>query len=204
MGGELLRDAVRESNRGVFGRPSAERSASGAAAACSGVSMSPGSIERKRMPSCAISQFQMRLMWASAALLAPYAPQRAYGVTAASLDTLTTTLAPWSRADAASAPSNARVRRNGPSTFVASAISNASHSVSASSASGVGPRLDALLISTSRPPSAPLICIAIGWISSLRDTSPTMPIVPRFEPITRSIASRWRATKATFAPRRRH
>ena len=34
------------------------------------------------------------------------------------------------------------------------------------SASGVGPRSDALLISTSRPPSSPRICSAIGWMSS--------------------------------------
>ena len=50
--------------------------------------------------------------------------------------------------------------------------------MSASGTSGTGPRDEALLTSTSSPPSAPSTCIAIGWISSLRDTSPTMPLVP--------------------------
>ena len=111
----------------------------------------------------------------SAALLAPYAPHCGYALTAASLDTLSTTLPRPSRADAASAPSSALVSRNGPSTLVASASSRSSHSVSASSASGTGPRLDALLTSTSSPPRLPAICSAIGWMSSFRATSPTMP-----------------------------
>ena len=65
-------------------------------------------------------------------------------------------------AAAASDPSSAFVSLNGPSTLVASARSKSSHSVSASSASGTGPRSDALLTSTSSPPSAPAICMAIG------------------------------------------
>src|SRR3989441_4458967 len=59
----------------VSGRSSVAGSASGTANACSGVSMSPGSSERKRTPSADSSSFQIRLMWCKAALLAPYAPQ---------------------------------------------------------------------------------------------------------------------------------
>ena len=55
------------------------------------------------------------VMWRSAALLAPYAPQRDTALTAASLEMLSTTAPRPSRADAASAPSSALVRRNGPS-----------------------------------------------------------------------------------------
>ena len=67
-----------------------------------------------------------------------------------------------SRADAASAPSSAFVSRNGPTTFVASAASRSSQSVSASGTSGTGPSVDALLTRTSTPPSAAVTCSAIG------------------------------------------
>ena len=60
------------------------------------------------------------------------------------------------------APRTAFVRRKGPSRLVASATSQSSQSVSARSRSGAGPRLDALLMRTSRPPSSPRICSAIG------------------------------------------
>ena len=49
-----------------------------------------------------------------------------------------------------------------PTRFTASACSRSSHSVSARSESGVGPRLDALLTRTSSPPRWPMICSAIG------------------------------------------
>src|SRR5262245_6824312 len=49
-------------------------SASGIAKACSGVSMSRGSIERKRTPSAFPSSAQIAVRWRRAALLAPYAP----------------------------------------------------------------------------------------------------------------------------------
>ena len=88
-------------------------------------------------------------------------PSVAYALTAASLETFSTTLPRPSRADAASEPSSAFVSRNGPSTFVTSARSKSSHSVSPSSASGVGPRSEALLTSTSRPPSTPVACNAM-------------------------------------------
>ena len=80
--------------------------------------MSPGSIERNRTPCSDISASQMCVRWRSAALLAPYAPHVGYALTAASLDMFRTTAPRPSRADAASAPSSAFVRRNGPSTFV--------------------------------------------------------------------------------------
>ena len=50
----------------------------------------------------------------------------------------------------------------GPTTFVASAASRSSQSVSASGTSGTGPSDEALLTRTSSPPSAAVICIAIG------------------------------------------
>src|SRR5207249_6217559 len=64
------------SRAAASGRLSVAGSASGTAAACSGVSMSPGSSDRKRTPSAANSASQMALKWRRAALLAPYAPQR--------------------------------------------------------------------------------------------------------------------------------
>src|ERR1700730_61221 len=97
-----------------------------------------------------------------AALLAPYAPQRAYGLSAASLEMFNTIAPRPSRAEAASAPSRALVSRNGPNTLVASARSKSSQAVSASKASGVGPRSEALLTRTSKPPSSPVICTAMG------------------------------------------
>src|SRR4030095_11086077 len=103
---------------------------------------------------------------------APYAPQPAYGVTAASLVMLTTSGRRPSRADATSAPSSALVRRNGPTRLVASAASRSSQSVSASRASGTGPRLDALLTSTSTPPSALATWIASPCVSPFPATSP--------------------------------
>ena len=81
---------------------------------------------------------------------------------AASLVMLMTSAGRPSRAEAPSAPSSALVRRKGPSRLVASAAAKSSHSVSASSASGVGPRCEALLINTSSPPSAAVICKANG------------------------------------------
>jgi hypothetical protein len=65
------------------------------------------------------------------------------------------------RAPTRPALSSALVRRNGPTTLVASAAS-VPQSVSASGTSGTGPSDDALLTSTSRPPSAAVICSAIG------------------------------------------
>src|SRR5262245_45273158 len=56
------------------GRLNVIGSASGIAKACSGVSMSPGSIERKRTPSIFPSSAQIAVKWRRAALLAPYAP----------------------------------------------------------------------------------------------------------------------------------
>src|SRR5262245_61608080 len=57
------------------GRRNVVGSTSGAASACSGVSMSPGSSERKAMPSVFASFAQIALRWRRAALLEPYAPQ---------------------------------------------------------------------------------------------------------------------------------
>src|SRR4029078_11116697 len=48
------------------------------------------------------------------------------------------------RAEVARAPNNALVSRNGPRRLTLSACSSSSHSVSASIASGVGPKTDAL------------------------------------------------------------
>src|SRR6267378_1327328 len=79
------------------------------------------------------------------------------------------------RAEAERAPSSALVRRKGPMRLVARASSSCSHSVSASRASGTGPRLEALLMRTSRPRSLPVTCKAIGWRSSLRAKSPALP-----------------------------
>jgi hypothetical protein len=53
------------------GRFSVLGSASGTASAWSGVSMSPGSIERKETPSALASSAQIAVKWRSAALLAP-------------------------------------------------------------------------------------------------------------------------------------
>src|SRR5207247_901185 len=154
--------ASASSRAATSGRFSVARSALGTASACKGVSMSPGSSDRKRTPSAPSSSPQMPLMWRSAAFDAPYAPHCAYALIAASLDTFSTTAPRPSRAEALKAPSSALVKRNGARTLVASASSNCSQSVSASSASGVGPRLEALLTSTSRPPSAAVICKAMG------------------------------------------
>src|SRR5689334_10629183 len=55
--------ASRSSRAAVSGRLSVDGSASGTASACIGVSMSPGSIERKRIPSEESSSLQMRVMW---------------------------------------------------------------------------------------------------------------------------------------------
>src|SRR5882757_2580015 len=53
--------ASASSRAATSGRFNVERSASGTAAACKGVSMSPGSIERTRTPSKRSSSSQMRL-----------------------------------------------------------------------------------------------------------------------------------------------
>ena len=67
--------ASASSRAAASGRFSVARSASGTAAACSGVSMSPGSIDRNRTPYGASSASQIAVKWRRAALLAPYAPQ---------------------------------------------------------------------------------------------------------------------------------
>ena len=59
--------ASASSRAAVSGRLSVAGSAPGTASACSGVSMSPGSSDRKRTPSAASSSPQMALMWRSAA-----------------------------------------------------------------------------------------------------------------------------------------
>ena len=120
-------------------------------------------------------------------------------MTAASLETFRTTAPESSRAEANSAPSSAFVKRNGPTRLVANARSRLSQSVSPSSARGVGPRSDALLIKTSSPPSAPKICRAIGWMSDFKETSPTIPWTPANSFATCSTRVRVRATNATRA-----
>jgi len=45
---------------------------------------------------------------------------------------------------------------------------------------------------TSSPPSLPVICIAIRWMSSFLETSPTMPCTPGCSRTTRPTPSRWR------------
>ena len=120
-------------------------------------------------------------------------------MTAASLETFRTTAPEPSRADANSAPSSAFVKRNGPTRLVANARSRLSQSVSPSSARGVAPRSDALLIKMSSPPIAPKICRAIGWMSDFKETSPTIPWTPANSFATCSTRVRVRATNATRA-----
>src|SRR5687768_17752442 len=71
------------SRAATAGGLSDEGSASGTAAACIGVSISPGSMAVNRTPCADNSSFQTRVICASAALLEPYAPQRGYAFTAA-------------------------------------------------------------------------------------------------------------------------
>ena len=131
-----------------------ERSASGTAAACSGVSMSPGSNEIRLhagwtellLPDA--RHVQQRCF--ARAVSAPSAV-RVDGGVAGDVDDHR---APAFSAEEASEPRSAFVSRKGPSRFVASACSRSSQSVSASDASGIGPRLEALLIRTSTPPRA--------------------------------------------------
>src|SRR5215471_13564779 len=59
------------SRAAISGALSVVRSASGMAIACIGVSMSPGSKERKCVPSADNSWFQISVMWRRPALLAP-------------------------------------------------------------------------------------------------------------------------------------
>src|SRR5262249_40612691 len=68
--------ASASSRAAISGRFSVAGSASGTAAACNGVSMSPGSIDRNRTPTEVSSASQIALRWRRAALLALYAPHR--------------------------------------------------------------------------------------------------------------------------------
>ena len=102
----------------------------------------------------------------------------AYALIAASLDTLTTTAprprAPTRRARRAALSSSGTARGRSSRAPAQSLRSRCRRAAPAAP----GPRLDALLISTSSPPRQPRTCKAIGWISSLSATSPTMPSVP--------------------------
>ncbi len=117
--------------------------------------MSPGSSERNETPSAFASSAQIAVRWRSAALLAPYAPHPAYGLTAASLEMLITTAPRPSRAEAASAPNKALVNRNGPIRFTSRACSNSSHCVSASKASGVGSEVRSVVDERIEPAEVP-------------------------------------------------
>ena len=188
--GQRAAIASASSRAAVSGRLSVAGSASGTASACSGVSMSPGSSDRNA------NAFGGELLVPDAAHVmqrglarAVRAPLRIRVDRGVARDVEHDASAALARRRA-SAPSSALVRRNGPSTLVASASSRSSHSVSASSASGAGPRLDALFTSTSRPPRLPTICSAIGWMSSFRATSPTMPCAPGCARATASTRSR--------------
>ena len=138
---------------------------------------------------------------AAPALLAPYAPHVGYGSMAASLETFSTTAPPCSRAAAVSEPSNARVRRNGPSRLVASAVSKSSHAVSASSASGTGPSADALFDQHVDAAEQAADLHRKGIDVFLVRISPTIPATSRARRRHLGQAPWWRATKATRAPR---
>ena len=156
------RSASHRSRAAAAGRFRSDRSASGSAAACSGVSMSPGSNDIIATPSGASSACQMRVRWSSAALLSAVgAPALVGGHRGIARDVDTKPPRP-SRAAAVSEPRTALVSRNGPSRLVASAASRSSQTVSASGASGTGPRLEALFTRTSTPPSAAASWSAIG------------------------------------------
>jgi len=140
------------------GRARVAGSASGMAAACIAVSISPGSIEMKRTPLSASSAAQMRDRWSSAAFDTPYAPQRGYAFVAASELTCTTSPCPRS----SMLPTTALLSRNGPSKFTSSTRAKSSQAVSSNSGSGVGPSELALCTRMSIGPTSAAAAPAIG------------------------------------------
>ena len=179
--GTAVGAARRQSHRDLSGRSCgrfrAALSASGTAAACNGVSMSPGSIETIVLQTAQARRPRSRSNAAArpCSRRTPPSSRRR--------------LSPrrWRR----SKPPRQRPRgptRQGaqnrfrqaerPEHVGGECPFQVSQSVSPSNASGVGPRSDALFIKMSSPPSSPTICSAIGWMSPFTETSPTIPCVP--------------------------
>ena len=154
--------ASSSSRAAASGRFSVEGSASGTASACSGVSMSPGSTDRKRTPCSASSASQMRRQVAKRGLARAIRAPRRIGVDGGvARHVQHDRAAAFARRRGERAEQRLRqperpehVRRERALQILAFGV--------AEQRQRRRPRSDALLTSTSRPPSSPRICSAIG------------------------------------------